>query len=121
MRILLFLRSDCAVSLQQNEFNSAEETEGVANSLVGDAISVYEFPEFAELWVDYEKAVEPGVDEDSSSVFQGPFEGGEGLSTILPAAEQGDLHSITESPESTNLKVALHSHDHLAIMSSIRA
>ena len=121
MRILLFLRSDCAVSLQQNEFNSAEETEGVANSLVGDAISVYEFPEFAELWVDYEKAVEPGVDEDSSSVFQGPFEGGVVLSTILPAAEQGDLHSITESPESTNLKVALHSHDHLAIMSSIRA
>ena len=116
MRILLFLRSDCAVSLQQNEFNSAEETEGVANSLVGDAISDYEFP---ELWVDYEKAVVPGVDEDSSSVFNGPF--GMGLSTILPAAEQGDLHSITESPESTNLKVALHSHDHLAIMSSIRA
>jgi hypothetical protein len=117
MRILLFLRSDCAVSLQQNEFNSAEETEGVANSLVGDAISDYEFP---ELWVDYEKAVVPGGDEDSS-VFNGPFEGGVGLSTILPAAEQGDLHSITESPESTNLKVALHSHDHLAIMSSIRA
>ena len=120
MRILLFLRSDCAVSLQQNEFNSAEEKEGVANSLVGDAISDYEFPEL-ELWVDYEKAVVPGDDEASSSVFQGPFEGGEGLSTILPAAEQGDLHSITESPESTNLKVALHSHDHLAIMSSIRA
>jgi hypothetical protein len=118
MRILLFLRSDCAVSLQQNEFDSAEETEGVANSLVGDAISDYVFP---ELWVDYEKAVVPGEDEDSSSVFHGPFEGGVGLSTILPAAEQGDLHSITESPESTNLKVALHSHDHLAIMSSIRA
>ncbi len=118
MRILLFLRSDCAVSLQQNEFNSAEETEGVANSLVGDAISDYDIP---ELWVDYEKAVVPGEDEDSSSVFHGQFEGGVGLSTILPAAEQGDLHSITESPESTNLKVALHSHDHLAIMSSIRA
>jgi len=118
MRILLFLRSDCAVSLQQNEFNSAEETEGVANSLEGDAISDV----FQELWVDYEKAVVPGDDEDSVSVFQGPFEGGEGLSTIVPAVpEQGDLHSITESPESTNLKVALHSHDHLAIMSSIRA
>ena len=68
MRILLFLRSDCAVSLQQNEFNSAEETEGVANSLVGDAISDYEFPEL-ELWVDYEKAVVEGMEYEVGEIL----------------------------------------------------